>query len=293
MTVDFPDWMTQAQAQLAAYTALTTEIAAAIATGNPNGTPGGTPLLHGLNQIDNEIGFTLPANSNITTANLPNTRPGYLTSIHASIPAGATVPIMSVTFEWFSASNSILLAKERWLIPTPSSGTINVYGKGPTKGDILVIQFLNPDPAQAMTVSETTMGTTQHIARDDWRGDIPTNVPGYTAAGGDPFNGLLAQIGSTAVGAGSNIQRLLPLYAGEAVLQVTQSAAQAITISVIPVNPGVATPLAPVAIVTSSANVVPEIMFTMPRCPCILEIANTGSSSTNVAAALGFLENVS
>lgn len=287
MTVtDTPDWMSDGQ-----------QVSAQVATGSVSGATGGTPLLTGPNTLINQDSVTVAAGGGLQNLFTSTTRPGYIIHIKASIAATATIPFLKVTMFWQNVATGENVAEEVWYVPASSSGTINVYGKGPMKANSLVVQLENPDPADAITAVVTVLETTHHVARDDWRSDVPNNVPGFTAIGlSDPFALILGSAVNNAAPANSVFTYLLPLYAGQVEISVTQSVAQAMFIDVFALDPtlvGAGFTGLPILVETSpAAKTVGPFPLYLPRCPCMIQIG-TGTAASNVQTTVTSLEYAS
>src|SRR5271170_3755858 len=133
MTVDYPDWMTEAQQMLAAYGGVTSQLQQLL-------TAAGMPLLHGYNELQTGQTITVAAaGQQFTGGNLQKI--GYEISLACSIAsAAATNPWIQVQLFWQDASQANTICTENWYIPLSSSGTTFVFGKGPSKGPHLGIK---------------------------------------------------------------------------------------------------------------------------------------------------------
>lgn len=192
------------------------EAAALLATGSATGTAGGVPLLHGFKNLTS-ASITVPAasSSSVTISTIAN--PGYQFSVWASYQtaAGAT-PFGAVQFVWKDPGTANNLGKIKWQVPvTNPGGFLPSYGNGPIRANSVSITFTNFDAAQPVTFFYEFAQTTHHIARDDWRGEVPVNVPGFTSIpGADPFSLILG--GGLNINLPGNVTTtwLMPLYAG-------------------------------------------------------------------------------
>lgn len=301
MTVDYADWggLTALQDFLNGLNLASSSLQATAAQISAAVAAAGVPLLHGvtnrLNAVPGGSGAITVAHGATQFPFIPTiAKPGYVVSISGTTASAATVPFAGVSLFWKDSVTGAQTAQENWFVPVTQGGTLGVYGKGPVKGNECSLGITNYDPAQSMTLDVQFWETTHHVSRDDWRSSTPNNVPGFTAANSDPFAGILANANTVAFAAGATSTLLLPLYSGAALLNVEQTASQTLTISVYPLDAGLGITVTPPIYQTSSSaiSIGPQLL-TLPRCPCILQIKNTGSSLTNVSYAMQILEYAS
>jgi hypothetical protein len=289
-TTDYPDWMSPGQ-----------QVSSMIAAGSVAGTPGGTPLLHGFNWLNNApVTTTVSANSSTTVVIDNITRPGYIISILAAVgSSNSTIPFLGVELIWRDQTSGVTTAIEQWYItcyngtPTPNPH----FGKGPTKGNSVKITFTNYDPTYNMTVTWGIGQTTQHISRDDWRGQQVTNNPVFTALpNADPLALILGSGLQAASPANTTYTWLLPLYAGQAEINVIQNVSQAIALQVNAIDPlvtGAAFTSLPIYYMPTAASTeFGPLPLYLPRCPCTLQVT-TGAAVSTIRATVTSLEYAS
>lgn len=270
------------------------EVAALIASGSSTGTPGGSPLLHGKNVLMNFTGgntFTLgPGASSFPFTTL--TRPGYTIAIMATTPAGTAIPFVQIQTFWKdSTSGGTQVADEFWFIPAVTSGAGSYwhYGKGPTKGDQLTVGITNLDTVQTMTIQLLLIENTQYIARDDWRGMGGGSVNyNQGASPGGSLSTLCLISDRETINAGVDKVYLMPLYAGEVVLQFATSSGTMVVNVGVPVQlPGFSNPVIWQDATTSDVTV----YMVLPRAPCYIEFHNTGASNLGITCIMVAHEN--
>jgi len=296
MTADYPDWgaLQAMQTFITDLNLASQTLQATAAQIADEISDTGTPLLHGTAILDAHTAYTVAAES-YESPFYTFQKPGYNITVSASISGSATIPFIRARMIWWATTaGADQIAEEDWYIPATSSGTVNIYGKGPVKGQALTLQLYNYDPSYTATVTVDLLNTTQHIARDDWRTDRPASVPGFTAAPADPFAGVLALASVVSLGAGDTSTLLLPLYAGAALLNVTQSGGRSVTVNVYPLDPQVGiTVTPPVYTITTTDDAIGPVLLVLPRCPCILQFTNHGTSGTNISYTMQVLEYAS
>lgn len=202
MTVDFPDW----GAPQAHATAISTT---------------GAPPLVFKQVIDALIGQSVPANSSITrpaSGKFALNQPGYEIQFNVAT-LGATAPVVSVELQWYDSTFGALMDDETYYF---YSGDLNghfIHGRGPTKGDRVVVIITNRDPTSAVTVSYTLLQTSRTFTREFWHtitkaGAVPV-FPGFTAITHNVTGNVLAAF-SASVAASTTLTRIMPLYTGTA-----------------------------------------------------------------------------
>jgi len=167
----------------------------------------------------------------------------------------------------------------------------DMYGKGPTKGAQVLITLTNLDTAQGITVQIFVGGTTQHIARDDWRNGHVNSVPGVV------FSNLLAQANllvgvlTFSVPASSSNAWSLPLYSGQAWCWFQVSAAIAVTIFP---NNSLPSQFSPgYLLYSATVSTTATTSVQLPRVPCLVRFENTSGSAITVDVMVTSLEYAS
>lgn len=270
------------------------EVAAQIATGSAAGTPGGTPLLHGAKPIFTVTNQVVGPLASFNTGFLAVAKPGYLINIRANHGVGpAAIPFVQADVEWrVNASGAVDSAEEIWYISGGNNTNRRTIGRGPTKGDQMRVTFTNGDTVNSVTLNVIIWETTQHAARDDWRGDAATASSTAAAIKGDNLANIVAS-DSFNVAAGNQVQRLLPLYAGPVNVWISQNAAAGSIISVNPTGDFTLTSLNPVVQYDWTQPPFGLKNLYLPRCPCELVILNQGGVAATFNVGMTALEQAS
>ena len=199
---DFPDW----QAPQAHATAISTT---------------GAPPLVFKNVIDALIGQTINASSSLTrpaSGKFSLNQPGYEILLNvASLTSPA--PIVSVELQWYDSTFGQLLDTETYYF---YSGNVNghfIHGRGPSKGDSVVVLVTNHSGAGAVTFTYTLLQTSRVFTREFWKTIIKAGVaPAYLGLTAINHNiaGNVVGLTSSSVGAGATLAFVMPLYTGTA-----------------------------------------------------------------------------
>lgn len=271
-------------------------------TGHPDWQ--GTGLVHGIDLLAGPNATVTLTPGQSRSVPILFAKPGYVVSMFASIGAGAGIPFCQVDLEWEDATSSVVLDFQTWIIPAVSSGGYTMRGSGPVRGPLGIFTFTNLDGGNNMTVTYSVIETTQHIARDDWRGPLGRGfgaVPNYTLANSNISAGILQAVPPTAgntVPANSTITYLLPLYCGP--MQLSTTAAANIAISVRVPNQLPAVPYggqgaggigAANWIDLTLTDVTVQLNF--PRVPMVLGMTNNTGAAIAFSQLLNILEQVS
>lgn len=197
---DFPDWT------------------APQANANAIATTGAPPLV--LKQVvDVLIGQAINAGASVTrpaSGQFPVNQPGYEIQLNVAT-LGATAPIVSVELQWYDSAFGGQIDDEIYYF---YSGNLNghlIHGRGPSKGDRVVVVITNHDATSQVTVSYTLLQTSRTFTREFWHTLIKAGAapvfPGFTAVPHDiAANVLGAQSGSIAGSTTSTL--VMPLYTG-------------------------------------------------------------------------------
>lgn len=239
----------------------------------------GTPLLHGLTNRYNATS-TVAHNATGVIGPLTITKPGYVISLSVTIPNTATASLLGVQFIWKDSFTGVQTDEEHWYIPMAASGTLPVYGQGPTKGDQLTVNLVNFDGAQTATVTMTIWDTTHHIARDDWRGTFfPGIISGAPFTNGaqltdDAFSLFLGEVTAFNIAAATTALFGIPLYCGQISISIGLSVAGNTNVKILAMNPKLAGNF---VIYSGTANALtnPPIIVSSPRSILMLSINNT------------------
>lgn len=252
--------------------------------------------------IDTLIGQNINAASSITrpaAGKFNLVQPGYEVELNVATLGGAA-PVVSVELQWFDSTFGALMDDEIYYF---YSGNLNghlIHGRGPCKGNQLVMVIRNYSGVSAITVSDTVLQVPRVFTREFWKtitqGAVAPVFPGLTAAGMNPAAGTLCADSSTLAASGSK-SLVLPLYTGtvrlhgvgsdpvsgnaqwEIVNATDQAAGQAILLA----NNGV-TGFAPAGALSAYVPQTP-----LPRAQCALDLFNKNAGagqtiSTNIVA---------
>lgn len=286
---------TQAGALLGtAGNTLAYEVASQIANGNNTGVAGGTPLLHGVRLVYQNTAIAIPALGNFSTGNITFTRPGYLLRITVLMSgASGSMPSIKCDLSWrVNAQGGAFTAEEFWYVAGGGSQSRRTNGKGPTKGDTLQVSLTNGDAGNSATVQLQIWETTQHIARDDWRGDNAAASQFAGGAANDIAGNVVAQE-SLSINANTTVNRNFPLYAGQVNIWINQNTAAGSNVQIIPFgdfNTGPALPLANLDWTQAPHSLIGVIL---PRCWCQLSALNNGGSVATLQYSVIALEYAS
>ena len=252
----------------------------------------GAPLTSGFSIVSSPIPsntfLTGGGSSSVTIQNI--TRPGYVFTVYSqNSSSGSTVPFVGVNFQWQDAASGLTIDEETWYINNPFSAPVNLpyFGKGPTKGNQLKITFTNYDPTTNANIFWNFAQSTQHIARDDWRGPPTSNLPVYVEPPDcDPYSLYLGGGNTGTFGQGTQKAYLLPLYAGTVSIYMLASlvgtGGTGVNASVTAVNPNVGNATLYSTQITVAGNSV-QFETVLPRCPC--EISFIGDQTGGNAQA--------
>lgn len=266
----------------------------------------GTPLLHGYNAVRAPTSAFNVAVGTPQNFTFPIAKPGYIVQFGVTYAAAAVNPMIQVVMSWQDSATNTEIAREVWYM-NGNTTVLNTYGKGPTKGNQLVVTITNMDTAGSGSVASVSFSleeTTQHIQRDDWRsgplGTISVNQPNalFINSTNDPFALLPGWIVHAYAGAETDYF-LLPLYCGQAIIQATQGVNQTIAaVRMFAWDPSINnTDFRSCPIIFSqqptAANVYAgPFTVNMPRCPCILQVT-AGAAAVTINMAVQTLEYAS
>jgi len=273
--------------------------------GAVNGTSAGVGINHGVKNLYT-AGFGDPLSivaGGTETLIIGFDRPGYIIRSQPFISGAEASPLLEYDMQWYDTTIGAPIAEEIWYCPLPnsSSGTMKLYGKGPTKANQLQLKITNLSAVETASVVISIDETSHHISRDDWRTNEPSSVatstaPGFSIPSGDPFALLQANMVVAGMAASATEWWLLPLYAGEVFITVNQSVAQASllqvvawsqVISLVPFN---GPSLLAVSIPAAKQNG-PYSVY-LPRMPCLVSFTN-GAAAANIAITVNGIEYAS
>lgn len=179
----------------------------------------GAPPLVLKQVVDALIGQTLAANSTTTrpaSGKFPINQPGYEVLINVASLSNP-VPIVSVELQWYDSTFGGLVDDEHYYF---LSGDVNghlIHGRGPSKGDRLVVVIRNHSATAQATFSYTMLQTSRTFTREFWKttftGTSIPLFPGFGAADND-IPGNIVCNDARSVPHNSTVTVELPLYTG-------------------------------------------------------------------------------
>lgn len=179
----------------------------------------GAPPLVLKQVVDVLIGQNLPANGTVTrpaSGSFPINQPTYEVQLNIAT-LGATAPACSIELQWYDSTFGALMDTEIYYF---LSGNVNghiIHGRGPTKGDRVIVIFRNYNATSAVSVTYTLLQTSRVFTREFWKtinkGAVNPVFPGFTTIGMNPAANTIAA-DSTSVAASGSAIKVLPLYTG-------------------------------------------------------------------------------
>lgn len=276
MTIaDFPDWR--------APSAHAAEIASQ-----------GVPLLTRSQLIANQTFTNLGHGLSTGTPNLVVTQPGYEIIVNPKFPAGTTNPFVEINLQWTDSGSGAGVANDVFYVPgcIDAHGFV-VTGRGPSKGDRLVVGVTNLDTAQSVTCTVEVLVNSRVYPTDVWRFNNTlansSTVTGFTLPTFPDDPSCLGAVTGASVAATSNLQWLMGIGTGGPVTVTLECSgpvpgsarfhAYALPSSAY----GTVAPL----IAYTAANLNQQYTFNPPRAPWLLQAANnatSGALTVNFAA---------
>lgn len=248
----------------------------------------GVPLLSNSGVVIGQQTLVVPGGQLFQMPILPVTLPGYELQISATIGGTATVPFLQLELQWSDPIFNLLVADEKWGIPCGNSPQVNtVVLTGPTKGNQLLVQFKNLDPAIAATVTIVALFNSRFYSKDRPMQVVTNNPPGFVYVGDHSSYGVIGTLSAITVNAGNTSTRLFPLYSGDVLFYMDQAGNSA-------ANSQLQLQVAPTSLFGASAfwsaspsggvgNGTSQILR-FPRSPVQLVYANSGASPAVVNA---------
>lgn len=169
--------------------------------------------------------FVGVSNNHIAGPTMLN-QPSYELQVQFATNVAATVPFVDMVVIWNDTVSGLVVAEEEWVLAcgTPF-GSPNVYTiKGPSKGDQVTINFINPDPGFTQQITFTMLVNSRSLNRDKIYTLAYTAPPGFTGPGvpGAGFTNVIATVNGMNINGGSSQSRLFPPYAGDVWFWVDQ-----------------------------------------------------------------------
>lgn len=213
----------------------------------------------------------------------PNTMtsPSYTVAMDAILNANASPGILRVRMIWSDSNTGLTVGQQTWYVTgsTGSPGPSNslTTGRGPTEADTLTLLVANLDTSHSVTVDVGLWQNSRVVTRHDWRGITQGPLPpGFTTPKIVAPAGVLGYEGSFSIGAASGVEWQCSLYAGQAQLFYQLSTAANVSLQVlVPLPDASGSPLE-LYYATPPAAAQGTLYLSLPRCPVIVSIANSG-----------------
>lgn len=170
--------------------------------------------------------FTVGASSNHLAGPTMLNQPSYELQVQVGTNVAATVPFIDMIIIWNDSISGLVVAEEEWVLGAGAPlASKNVYAiKGPSKGDQVTINFVNPDPAFGIQITFTLLVNSRSLNRDKIYPLAYAAPPGFTGPGiaGGGFTDVIATVNGMTVAGGGSQSRLFPPYAGDVWFWVDQ-----------------------------------------------------------------------
>lgn len=230
--------------------------------------------------------FKITGGNNLVIPPAMLNQPGYELQVQLGINAASTEPFLDMFMMWSDSVSGLVVATEEWVLAAGPNVNNNIYMiKGPTKGNELSLNLVNIDPSLTMTVTITIAVNSRGWARDRIYTLAFNNPPGFTSAAGRGFTNVIATMDNLTITPGNNIQRILPIYAGDVWVWADQQGNAAgnsnLTLSVLPSSifgSGNIYGVSPSGGPPSGVGIVKRF----PRGHILMTYANTGSVNSTV-----------
>jgi hypothetical protein len=250
-----------------------------------------TPAIPLDQQLLAQMGFAVALGAPVAFDGIAFARSSYIITVDALAPTAATVPFIMVDAFWVDPDTNATIAHERWYVPatitSPPQSNALVAGRGPSKSSVLNLLVTSFDAAQTMVCDLTLYQSTRAVTRDDWRSlGIGALGISFTNAASDPPALLPGYKAPGVLTAGSTVQRLCGLYAGEAQFCLIQSAGQNLSWQVQAAQPAAVVASWPIIAGAVQTAAQANYSITLPRSPVLVTVTNNGASSTTVQWSL-------
>lgn len=270
MSVDYPDFQTpQQHADTIART--------------------GVPLLTLASDVLAQT-FTPAAGATSSSISIPITQIGYEIMIIGQFIVAPTNPFARVTLTWSQSGITGYTDTETFIVPCGSAGTsFKVIGRGPTRGDSVVVSVTNLDPLQVISLVVNLAENSRIYDRSQWRWD---NAPlsGVTVAGWTlPFlpadESVLGILDNTLIPASSGIQWLFGMHNGLVQFQYEMNTGLASALTVRFQAAPTSEYLTHYSLGAASPGSF-GVQFAGPRAPIVVRLVNTSAAGINVSCSL-------
>lgn len=179
------------------------------------GTPGGIPVLRGTDNLGSGNAQNIPANSTTTLIAATNiTKPSFEAVLQLSMPTNSgSIPFAIIQVAWQDSNTGLQVGQKSYIMPAGNglANVITCYLSGPCRGNQIVLNISNQDPAVAMTLTWAFNQTSHIYAFDKYlQATYPPFPPfNQTQGGGNPSKGLLFSSKPTVNGpAGTTVTRM-------------------------------------------------------------------------------------
>jgi hypothetical protein len=247
----------------------------------------GVPLLSAANNLANVGNTNIPIGGTTPQGPFAITQIGYEIFLSCECNAVSTSPWFTVQLTWSDSVSGRTVAVEQWDLAATAGSFQQYMGTGPTKGDTLNILFTNTDTVNIMTFVLSFTQNSRVYGRDDWRQLSTHTPPGFTNANISMGALILGSTGASVPANGSNT-RLIGMYAGEAVLSISNGA-QALTFTIVEVaDPTIGLGSSGGLIYTNTvaANGNLNAQIQLPRSVCAMTLFNGGGVAMSPIATI-------
>lgn len=259
----------------------------------------GAPPLVLENLVDVQIGTSIPASGTLTrpaSGQFTINQPAYEVILNVGT-LGGTAPILSIELQWYDHNFGQLIDSELYYFYSGNVNGHQVHGRGPTKGDRLVVVVKNFNATSGVSFTYTLIQVSRTYTREFWRtvgkAGVQPVYPGFTAAASDISANLLSAE-SHSIGAAGTTSVLLPLYTGSVRLVGTTSDTTAGNSRwlITPTSDQVAGSIPTFQGANGESGFAPDGPKTLwvpdvalPRAQCTLLFSNTNATTTEILTA--------
>lgn len=179
----------------------------------------GAPPLVFKRVIDVQLGTSIAAGGTLTrpaSGAFSLNQPGYEIQLNVGT-LGGVAPIVSVELQWYDSAFGLLMDSEIYYFYSGDVNGHQIHGRGPSKGDQVIVVIKNYSGTSGVSVTYTLLQTSRTFTREFWKtitkGTVQPVLPGLTMAPGNMESGWLMGL-NTSIPASGNLSRVLPLYTG-------------------------------------------------------------------------------
>lgn len=192
----------------------------------------GAPPLVLKRVLDVQVGTSIPAGGTLTrpaSGAFAINQPGYEIQVNVG-QVGGTAAIISVELQWYDSAFNGLIEDEIYYFYSGDVNGHQIHGRGPSKGDQVVVIVKDHSGASGVSFSYTLLQTSRTFTREFWHTIVKNQAfpafPGFTAVTHDIGAGVIAGQ-AVSVPASTVDTFVLPLYTGTVRLFGVTSSASA------------------------------------------------------------------